>query len=591
MAEVLKNNAVTTLNGSITSGSATLSVLSAALFPGTGNFRIAVDSELMLVTGVSGTTFTVTRGLEATTAALHSAGAAVVCVLTAGSVAQYVSENAGSTGALLAANNLSDVQSASTSRTNLGLGSLATQSGTFSGTSSGTNTGDQTNISGNAATATLAGTVITNANLTGPITSSGNATAIASQTGTGTKFVVDTSPTLVTPVLGVATATSINGNTFTTGTGTLTLSTFTLTVAGTASVSGTNTGDQINISGNAATVTTNANLTGNVTSVGNATTIAAGVVTLAMQANMATSSLIYRKTAGSGAPEVNTLATLKTDLGLTGTNSGDQTTSNSDSTITVATGTTNPVVSLNLTNANTWTALQTLKISDSATATVTNVLTLTHDTSGTAAANFGTGLKFQGQDSTTADQDLASVQAIWTTATHASAASQLNFQTRTAAGLLATTMSLDGTGVVTLKGIQGSSGTLHITPSTNTNVDVATTLGIFTVSGTGGALIFGPLGLPAANAFTWSNSSNPSTTIDTSFSRLSAGLVAVGTGANGSFAGSVKLTNITQASGGTLTLGNNAATSLTPGVLAASTNASIVITDQTGQAYRIPCII
>jgi hypothetical protein len=38
--------------------------------------------------------------------------------------------------------------------------------------------------------------------------------------------------------------------------------------------SGTNTGDQTNITGNAATVTTNANLTGPVTSVGNATTIA-----------------------------------------------------------------------------------------------------------------------------------------------------------------------------------------------------------------------------------------------------------------------------------------------------------------------------
>ena len=47
-------------------------------------------------------------------------------------------------------------------------------------------------------------------NLTGVITSVGPATSIASQTGTGTKFVVDTSPTLVTPVLGVATATSIN---------------------------------------------------------------------------------------------------------------------------------------------------------------------------------------------------------------------------------------------------------------------------------------------------------------------------------------------------------------------------------------------
>jgi len=49
----------------------------------------------------------------------------------------------------------------------------------------------------------------TNANLTGVITSSGNATSIASQTGTGTKFVVDTSPTLVTPNIGIATGTSL----------------------------------------------------------------------------------------------------------------------------------------------------------------------------------------------------------------------------------------------------------------------------------------------------------------------------------------------------------------------------------------------
>lgn len=39
-------------------------------------------------------------------------------------------------------------------RTALGLGTLATQNGTFSGTSSGTNTGDQTSVSGNAGTAT-----------------------------------------------------------------------------------------------------------------------------------------------------------------------------------------------------------------------------------------------------------------------------------------------------------------------------------------------------------------------------------------------------------------------------------------------------
>jgi hypothetical protein len=64
-----------------------------------------------------------------------------------------------------------------------------------------------------------------------------------------------TTPNL-TLTLGAITPTSVNGNTITTGTGTLTLNTFTLTVAGTASVSGTNTGDQTTISGNAGSATT-----------------------------------------------------------------------------------------------------------------------------------------------------------------------------------------------------------------------------------------------------------------------------------------------------------------------------------------------
>jgi hypothetical protein len=75
-----------------------------------------------------------------------------------------------------------------------------------------------------------------------------------------------------------------------------------------------------------ATSIVNGDLSGDVSTSGTlVTAIGAGKVTLAMQANMATASVVYRKTAGSGAPEVQTLATLKTDLGLTGTNSGDQT--------------------------------------------------------------------------------------------------------------------------------------------------------------------------------------------------------------------------------------------------------------------------
>ena len=175
---------------------------------------------------------------------------------------------------------------------------------TYANLTVATLTGDVTgDVTGNA------DTVTTNANLTGHITSSGNAavlgsftsaqlkTALTNETGSGAA-VFATSPTLVTPVLGTpasgvmtnvtGTASSLNigGNaaTVTTNanlTGHVTsvgnaavLGSFTVaqlsTALSNASISGNNTGDQTNISGNAATVTTNANLTGHITSSGNA---------------------------------------------------------------------------------------------------------------------------------------------------------------------------------------------------------------------------------------------------------------------------------------------------------------------------------
>lgn len=109
--------------------------------------------------------------------------------------------------------------------------------------------GVATNLTGTAAGLT-AGNVTTNANLTGVITSVGNATSIASQTGTGTKFVVDTSPTLVTPTIGVATATSVNKVTITapatsatltliTGSSLITAGAFALTLTSTAATNAT----------------------------------------------------------------------------------------------------------------------------------------------------------------------------------------------------------------------------------------------------------------------------------------------------------------------------------------------------------------
>jgi hypothetical protein len=81
------------------------------------------------------------------------------------------------------------------------------------GTNKITGMGDPTSAQ-DAATKNYVDTAaIAPSNLTGVITSVGAATSIASQTGTGSTFVVQDTPTLTTPVLGVATATSINGTT------------------------------------------------------------------------------------------------------------------------------------------------------------------------------------------------------------------------------------------------------------------------------------------------------------------------------------------------------------------------------------------
>ena len=64
-----------------------------------------------------------------------------------------------------------------------------------------TGTAPFTVTSTTAVTNLTASNVVTNANLTGVITSIGNATSIASKTGTGTTFVVDTSPTIITPAI------------------------------------------------------------------------------------------------------------------------------------------------------------------------------------------------------------------------------------------------------------------------------------------------------------------------------------------------------------------------------------------------------
>lgn len=95
MTEKYKNNSGSTLASGINDSQTTLSVSSASSFPTGGNFRIRIGTEIMLVTGVSGTTFTVTRGAESTIAASHSGGDSVLGVLTAGAIDQLRIDDCG----------------------------------------------------------------------------------------------------------------------------------------------------------------------------------------------------------------------------------------------------------------------------------------------------------------------------------------------------------------------------------------------------------------------------------------------------------------------------------------------------------------
>lgn len=93
--EKFANNAITTLNGGINNAVSSLVVTSASLFPSVGQFRIRIDNEIMIVTAVAGTTFTVTRGAEGTSAASHSDGATIRHIVTAGGLSQAIADASG----------------------------------------------------------------------------------------------------------------------------------------------------------------------------------------------------------------------------------------------------------------------------------------------------------------------------------------------------------------------------------------------------------------------------------------------------------------------------------------------------------------
>lgn len=99
MTEQFANFARSSLSAPITATQTFINVASAKTFPLLGTFRVVVQSfevttqtptsepEIMIVTAVSGTKFTVTRGAEGTIARAFASGTQVVNVMTAGVIA------------------------------------------------------------------------------------------------------------------------------------------------------------------------------------------------------------------------------------------------------------------------------------------------------------------------------------------------------------------------------------------------------------------------------------------------------------------------------------------------------------------------
>lgn len=145
MGVLLKNNAVSRLGSSITSGSTSLSVTTGqgALFPSPGAgewfpvtlIKATGSLEIVRCTARSGDVLTVARAQEGTAAQAFTAGDRVELRLTSAVIADVIQQITDLSGAaLLDANNLSDLGDEVEARSNLGLGTAATANMTTSAT-------------------------------------------------------------------------------------------------------------------------------------------------------------------------------------------------------------------------------------------------------------------------------------------------------------------------------------------------------------------------------------------------------------------------------------------------------------------------
>jgi len=181
----------TTLNGAILAGDTSLIVASFASFPSSGQYRILIGDELLIVTAGQGTlTWTVTRAAESTTAAAHANGASIFHTLTAASLLR-------SPGALTSTGDVPYLASTG-APTRLAAGADGTYLRYASGipTAAAIVLGDLPSGVGLTASPLSQFAATTSLQLTG---------VISDETGSGALVFADT-PTLIAPLLGTPTS-------------------------------------------------------------------------------------------------------------------------------------------------------------------------------------------------------------------------------------------------------------------------------------------------------------------------------------------------------------------------------------------------
>ncbi len=138
---------------------------------------------------------------------------------------------------------------------------------------------------------------------------------------------------------------------------------------------------------------------------------------------------------------------------------------------------TNNVTRMAITGAASTGGAVTISNTTTNTNTVQDVVTIQTNSTGTAAANFGSRILFQGESSTTDNQDMVGLSAIWTTATHASRASALVYSDVTAAGAITERFRFTPTAMT-------MSGNYTIGNSSN-NLTIGGSSGLITLSSSG----------------------------------------------------------------------------------------------------------